>query len=90
MFEQPVVRCRETVHGRDRYSSFNPTQCHRAAVTKDGFCTQHSPEARTAREKDATVRFHKRIEDNQQREIRYGLANASVEQLREELAKRKK
>ena len=79
-------RCRASVHDSGRGVGFH--QCGRRPAKDKRLCRQHSPEAQAERDKKRGDKYQFDLEHAKQHRIRWGLKDATVEQLREELASR--
>lgn len=86
-FSAPVdpTRCRASVHEKGRGCLIY--QCQRKAV-QGKWCKQHHPDAIKARNEASERRYRERMEDEKQRDIRYGLRAATRAQLLAELGRR--
>lgn len=79
-------RCSE-----EMWRGFRSSRCTRAAtVQRDGrgYCAQHDPERVKARWEAAQRRAEEKAAEERARRVRWGLRDATVEELRAELARR--
>lgn len=64
-----------------------PRPCRRNA-TRDGWCFQHHPDAVVQRAVDASRAAQERTEEERRRIVRRGLFEATMDELRAEIARR--